>query len=251
MKSLLHFELCAESLESALTAQAGGADRIELCTQLSIGGITPNPALIAQVVRSVSIPVHVLIRPRGGNFVYTADEFALIGQQAIEAKAAGAAGVVIGILLPSGHIDVPRTRELVELAAPLKFTFHRAFDESANLPEALEDIIRTGADCVLTSGGKPNVSEGAGQLAALQKQAAGRITLMAGGGITVANILNIAHQSGVRYIHGSLIRKVSSSDPAIVLPSQLEHSGMPTITGEVLLEDVQQVMRLLRKDAVA
>jgi len=248
MKNSLHFELCAESLESALVAQAGGADRIELCTQLSIGGITPDPALTAQVVQAITIPVHVLIRPRGGNFVYTAEEFALIRQQTLEAKAAGAAGVVIGILLPDGRVDVPRTSELVQLAAPLSFTFHRAFDESANLSEALEDIIRTGAGCILTSGGKPNVSEGVEQLAALQKQAAGRITLMAGGGITVANILTIARQTGVHYVHGSLIRKAASSDPAIVLPSQLEHSSMPAKSGKVLLEDVQQVMQLLHQD---
>jgi copper homeostasis protein len=247
MKKPFLFELCAETLESAKIAEAGGADRVELCSQLSISGITPDADLMQATVRAVSIPVYVLVRPRGGDFVYTDDEFAQIRKQTLEAKAAGAAGVAIGILLPNGKIDVARTREIAELAAPLKVTFHRAFDETVSLPEALEDVIRAGADCLLTSGGQVSVVAGARQIAALRQQAGDRIAIMAGGGVTLANIQHVAQATGVSYLHGSLIRK---SDNSAAMPSLLGNSRNHAAAdsgpmGRVHLEDVEQVTRIL------
>src|SRR5271155_3467097 len=125
-KSFL-FELCAESLEAARAAQSGGADRLELCEQLSIAGVTPSATLLDAVLAEVSIPVHVLIRPRGGNFVYSAAEFQQMRQEIAQAKSAGAAGIAVGILLPNGQVDVKRTHELAKLARPMRVTFHRAF----------------------------------------------------------------------------------------------------------------------------
>jgi copper homeostasis protein CutC len=152
MKTFL-FEVCAESAEAARAAESGGADRIELCSQLPIGGVTPEIELTTATIRAVSIPVHVLIRPRGGDFAYTAEEFALVKKQMEQAKQAGAAGVAVGVLLPDGRVDVERTRELVSLGRPMSVTFHRAFDTAFDLSEALEAVIETGADCLLTSGG--------------------------------------------------------------------------------------------------
>jgi len=200
------FELCADSLDAALAGEAGGADRIELCEQLAIGGVTPSATLLARVLEAVSIPVHVLIRPRGGDFIYSDGEFARMRQQIEQARQAGAAGVVLGVLLPDGNVDVERTRELVELARPMNTTFHRAFDETPDLAQALEDVIRTGADTLLTSGGAANVLEGAAQIGRTQEQAGGRLEVMAGGGLKLATLREVVRRSGVHRLHGSLSR---------------------------------------------
>ena len=252
-----HFELCAESLASALTAQAGGADRIELCTQLSLSGTTPDLAATQTAVKALTIPVHVLIRPRPGNFVYTAEEFALIRRQIQEAKAAGAAGVVIGILHPNNQVDIERTRALATLAAPMHITFHRAFDETPSLPHALEDVIATGAQTVLTSGGQPTAIAGATQIAALHRQAAGRIAIMAGSGLTPANIAAFAQTTNVPWLHGSLLRKPDAGAPRLAsetwdIPPQTampsaQQSQPTTPAGQLHIEDIREVMHQLHQ----
>jgi copper homeostasis protein len=203
------FELCVESLQAAHAAERGGADRVELCARLEISGVTPSQTLIAAVVQALSIPVHILIRPRGGDFAYTASEFAQMRQQVQWVKASGAAGVVLGVLLAGGRIDVSRSRELVELARPLKVTFNRAFDEAHDLSNALEEIIATGSDCLLTSGGAADVHTGAAQIAQLLRQAGDRVEIMAGGGLKLASIAELLERTGVRCLHGSLTRKAS------------------------------------------
>jgi copper homeostasis protein len=231
-KSFL-FELCADSLEAALAAQMGGADRMELCEQLSIAGVTPSSELLTAVLEAVSIPVHVLVRPRGGDFVYSRAEFGAMRSQIAQAKALGAAGVAVGVLLADGRVDVARTRELVELARPMKTTFHRAFDETENLEEALEDVIRTGVDCLLTSGGAANVLEGADQIGRLQSQAGDRLEVMAGGGLRLANLAEVVRRTGVTCLHGSLSRKV----PGVGLREQLE-------------ADLREAIRLLQQECL-
>jgi copper homeostasis protein len=206
MKTFL-FELCSESLEAAQAAESGGADRVELCSQLAIGGVTPPLALTAATVRALSIPVHVLIRPRGGDFAFTATEFSAMMWQLEQVKDAGAAGVAVGVLLSDGRVDGQRSRELVELARPMAVTFHRAFDETPDLSEALETVIDTGADCLLTSGGAPDVLTGADSIAQLVRMARQRIQIMAGGGLRLANLVEVLHRSGVSCLHGSLTRK--------------------------------------------
>lgn len=206
------FELCAESLEAARVAEAGGANRIELCSDLAIGGLTPGHSLMEATVEALRIPVHVLIRPRGGDFAYSSREFALMRCQTLEAKAVGAAGVALGVLHPDGRIDVERTRELVELAFPLKVTFHRAFDETPEVGQALEDVIRSGADCLLTSGGAPNVLLGAPAIAKLREQAGNRLDVMAGGGLRLETLIDVLRRTGVSYLHGSLLRKTAGSN---------------------------------------
>ena len=227
------FELCADSLEAAKTAQAGGADRLELCEDLAISGVTPNDALLDATLKAVTIPVHVLIRPRGGDFVYTEAEFELMRKQVKHVKAAGAAAVAIGVLLSDGRVDVERTRELAELARPMKVTFHRAFDETANLEEALEDVILTGADCLLTSGGATNVLEGAETIGRLQVQAGDRLELMAGGGLRLTNLSEVVQRSRITCLHGSL--------------SRVRNSGGDR---SVFVEDVREAVRLLQLECL-
>jgi copper homeostasis protein len=234
MKTFL-FEVCAESVEAAQAAESGGADRIELCSQLPIGGVTPEIDLTAAVVRAVSIPVHVLIRPRGGDFVYTADEFSLVKQQIDEAKQAGAAGVAVGVLLADGRVDVKRTRELVSLGRPLSVTFHRAFDEATDLSEALEGVIEAGADCLLTSGGAVDVLAGAETIAQLRVQAGDRLAIMAGGGLRLNNLVEVVRLTGASYLHGSMTR-------------WRDFGGATSIAMSGLEANVRESVRLLRDE---
>jgi len=243
-KSFL-FELCADSLEAAHAAQAGGADRMELCEDLAISGVTPAPALLQAVVESVTIPVHVLIRPRGGDFVSTDAEFALMRAQILAAKAAGAAGVALGILLANGRIDALRTQELVSLARPMHVTFHRAFDETSrldySLEDALEDVIDTGVDSLLTSGRAPNVLEGAEALGRLQTLAGERLEVMAGGGLKLGNLAQVVRRSGVTCLHGSLSRPRNWAG---------EESGSFTSLQTQLEQDLREAIRLLQQECL-
>jgi len=175
-------EACVDSVESALSAQAGGADRVELCDNLLEGGTTPSAGLIALCCARLRIPVHVLIRPRGGDFVYSDLDLDVMRRDIAVARQHGAQGVVFGILLPNGAIDVPRTRSLIAAARPLRVTFHRAFDFTADPDQALDDLITLGVDRLLTSGQAATALEGIGMLARLVRRAAGRIAIAAGGG---------------------------------------------------------------------
>jgi copper homeostasis protein len=243
------FELCADSLEAARAAQVGGADRMELCEDLAISGVTPSPALLRSVLDAVSIPVHVLIRPRGGDFVYSDAEIALMRRQIEQAKAAGASGVAVGILLPDGRIDAARTRELAELARPMHVTFHRAFDETGApafkldyaLEEALEDVIDTGADTLLTSGRAPNVLAGAEQIGRLQALAGERLEVMAGGGLKLANLADVVRRSGVTCLHGSLSRMRGS----VAAPQ----SNRQEVEAR-LEQDLREAIRILQQECL-
>lgn len=179
MKNNIEVEICTFSLESCLNAQLAGASRVELCSGMYDGGTTPSAALIRMAREKLSIQLYVMIRPRGGDFLYSDLEFELMKEDIRYAKSCKADGVVLGILNADGSVDVERTRELVELAAPLKVTFHRAIDMTRNMKEALEDIIQAGCYRVLTSGGRNTVNEGLAQIRALAEQAKGRIRIMA------------------------------------------------------------------------
>lgn len=198
------FELCAESLEAARAGEAGGADRIELCTDLPIGGVTPGLELLRATIAALIIPVHVLIRPRGGDFVYTSEEFEQMRHQIKVCKQEGAKGVVFGVLRADGQVDVERSRILVKESLPMKTIFHRAFDATRDLSEALQAVMQTGADGLLTSGGAPDVQRGAGMIGRLREQAGSRLQVMAGGGLALTNLVSVVRQSGVSSLHGSL-----------------------------------------------
>lgn len=217
------FELCAESLETCLFAKAAGASRIELCAALNVEGLTPSHAIIKEAVRSSGLPIHMLLRPRAGNFVYDDLEFALIREDLQHGKELGASGFALGVLHGDGTVDVERTRELVQLAAPLEVTFHRAFDATPSLPDALEDVIRTGSRRILTSGGASSVFEGAAMLGKLVKLAGDRIEIAAGGGLRAEGAAALAESTGLRHFHGSLRSQAPDALSARVDPLDVQH----------------------------
>ncbi len=196
-------EICCGSIQSAANAKAGGAERVELCQGLVEGGTTPSPSAIRYAVRDLGLKVFVLVRPRGGDFCYNPLEVETMEEDVRFCKEAGAAGVVVGFLHPDGRIDTELTRRFVRAAAPLPVTFHRAFDECANPAAALEEIIACGCARILTSGCKPTAPEGARLLQQLVKQAEGRISILAGGGVTPENAAALLALTGVPEIHGS------------------------------------------------
>jgi len=199
-----------DSVASALAAARGGAHRLELCSSLLEGGITPSAGLIAAVRGAVSIGVHVMVRPRGSDFCYSEDEFAVMRRDVLMAGQLGADGVVFGILDPDGRVDTTRTAELVQLAAPMTVTFHRAFDLTRDLFASLAELQEASVSRVLTSGGRKTAAEGAETLGRLVAAAAGRIIVMAGGGIRDHNVAALLKRTGVREIHAGLRSVVSS-----------------------------------------
>jgi len=203
-------EVCVDSAASAVAAERGGAQRVELCNDLLEGGVTPSLGLMEVVRSGISIGLHAIIRPRAGDFCYRDEEFDIMCRDVEAAKAAGADGVVLGILDPAGHVDIHRTRQLIDLARPLSITFHRAFDMSADLLRALEDVCATGADRLLTSGGEQTCSQGVGTIAQLVRLGRDRIKILAGGGIGLDNAAQIIERTGVKEIHVGLGSPVAS-----------------------------------------
>ncbi len=186
-------EICSNSTQSALNAQQAGAKRVELCDNLWESGTTPSFGSIRQARGGLDIQLFVLIRPRGGDFVYADLEFEIIKEDIIACKEIGVDGIVSGILNPDNTIDVARTQALIELTHPLPFTFHRAFDVTPDLSKSLETLILLGAHRVLTSGGLDNAGDAAEIITQLHQQANGRITVLPGGGIDEVNIANLLH----------------------------------------------------------
>lgn len=199
----LVFEVCANSLQSAINAQIGGANRIELCEYLEVGGISPAEILIREAKELLHLPIHVLVRPREGNFVYDDDEFAFMKEEIVRCKQIAVAGVVFGILNHNLTIHEARCGELIKLARPLAVTFHRAFDVVANPFRALDVLIKLGFDRVLTSGQEKDALKGSTLIHQLQQQAKGNIAVMAGGGITEENIGEIVRKTGAHEFHFS------------------------------------------------
>jgi len=197
-------EICVDSVESAIASQSGGAQRVELCSDLNEGGITPSAGLIQAVREHVAIDVFVMVRPRGGDSFYTPYEFDVMKSDVVRMKDLKADGIVVGMLDQDGHVDVRRTRELVQLAHPMQVTFHRAFDMSADLDESLQRVMETGAHRILTSGGVQTVSQGAERVKRLIDAAKGRIRIMVGGGIRQENIRKIAQRTKATEFHCSL-----------------------------------------------
>ena len=196
-------EVCCADLDSVLAAKAGGAHRVELCEALELDGLTPRSELIGKAVES-GIRVHVLIRPREGDFVYTEAEVRLMIQQIAEARQLGAQGVVWGALTGEGRIDMPLCRRLMEASRGMSVTFHRAFDVCREPLVTLEDIISLGCHRLLTSGQAPSAQQGIPLLRQLVAQAAGRIIIMPGAGVSPQNAAQILSETGATEIHGSL-----------------------------------------------
>ena len=206
----MRIEICVDSAAGAFAAQRGGADRVELCDNLLEGGTTPSAGTIKVARRGLKIGLQVIIRPRGGDFLYEESELEVMREDIRIAKDLGANGVVIGCLTADGEIDQGLTQELIALARPLNVTFHRAFDMCRDPHQGLEQLIALGVDRVLTSGQEASCLEGLEVIAALQKQAAGRIIVMPGGGITPRNIRRIVEGTGVSEVHLSARSTIES-----------------------------------------
>lgn len=198
------FEICANSVESCIAAQAGGANRVELCAGIPEGGTTPSygDIIIAREVLNTT-KLHVIIRPRGGDFLYSPLEQRIMLKDIDNARRLGADGVVFGCLTAEGDIDITLMEQLMEAAGDMSVTFHRAFDVCRNPQKALEDIIGLGCNRILTSGQQPTAEQGIPLLKELEKQAAGRIILLAGCGVNETNIAHIAKETGIHEFHFS------------------------------------------------
>lgn len=194
-------EVCVSSVEAAIAAQEGGADRVELCDNLFEGGTTPSYGAMELARKHLRVDVNVMVRPRGGDFLYSDIEFEIMQRDIESAKELGAQGVVLGLLNADGTVDKQRTRELLEAAHPLSVTFHRAFDVTRDPHEALEDLIDVGVDRVLTSGQEPHALEGIDLLGELVRRGGDRITVMVCGGVTARNARRIVDACGAKEIH--------------------------------------------------
>lgn len=236
-------EICVDSVAGVRAAKAAGADRVELCADLLEGGITPSRGMIVRARSVGGIKLHVMIRPRGGDFLFDDDEFAIMRADIEVAAAAGADGVVIGALTPRGDVDVARTRELISLARPLSVTFHRAFDVARDPFEAIEALIGVGVDRVLTSGQEATVLEGLPLIGELIRRAGNRIVVMPGGGITPRNVERIIAAAAPAEIHFASLEPAAGGmafrRPHVFMGGELrppEHDRL--VTSPALIRDV-------------
>ena len=230
-------EVAANSLASALAAQAGGAGRIELCTGLEMGGLTPSPGQIALVREQVALPLYVLIRPRAGDFLYSDTDMETMRRDIESCAALGCDGVVLGVLDADGQVDTPRCRELIRAAGSMGVTFHRAFDMTQDLSRSLEDVIALGVERVLTSGAARSALEGADTLRMLVAQAGDRIIVMPGAGVRPDTIGELARFTGAREFHASAKRD---------LPSGMHHKNvvLTDMSGGEIRSDAGEVHAL-------
>lgn len=239
-------EICANSLQSAINAQKAGAHRVELCENLEQGGTTPSYGFLAQARKLLNIKINILVRQRSGDFLYTDIEYQIIQDDIRMAKQLGADGVVCGILLPNGDVDIARTKALVELAKPMSFTFHRAYDFTNDPFKALEDIISAGADCLLTSGQQPTAIQGVHLIWELVKVAKGRIAIMPGSGVNADNIEYLL-ETGATEFHMSATAPVESGMTFRKWGMSL---GNPDTDYKILesnKENIQQVLLILSR----
>ena len=206
----VNIEICVEGIDGLVAAQEGGADRAELCASLLEGGITPSFGVVRQALRVATIPFMVIVRPRGGDFLYSELEFETMLDDVRQCRELGVAGVVVGCLSPDGRIDERRMNALVEAAGPLSVTCHRAFDMTIDYEQAIEALIRAGVDRVLTSGQRDTALEGIDILKATHDAAAGRIKIMACGALDETNIAEVLRRSAADELHFAAPRTIPS-----------------------------------------
>ena len=241
MKYLI--EIATSDFLTTKSAVEGGADRIELCANLAEGGTTPSYAHIKKCREVFDIALFPIIRPRGGDFLYTKDEFEIMKNDIKLCKELGCEGIVIGLLNMDGTIDMTRTSELIELAYPLEVTFHRAFDRCKDPFAALEELIEIGCQRILTSGQKPTVSEGVDLITELNKKADDRIIILPGSGVRKDNIKMLAEKTGCIEFHSSLRGKVKS--PMQFIHPAFADSGESYSNNEISPDEVRALRNAL------
>lgn len=240
-------EVCVDSIESALVAQSCGADRVEYCDNLNEGGTTPSYGQILSARNNLSLKLHVLIRPRGGDFLYSSMEYDIMRRDIEICGERGVDGIVAGILLPNGEIDIDRTAKLFEFAYPMSATFHRAFDMCIDPEQGLEDVIATGADRLLTSGSKNSAANGIEMIRELVQQAGNRIIIMAGGGINTSNAEEIIRQTMVREIHLTGRTEIDSEMIFRRNDINMGMKGIPEYSRKIANKDIIQKIAYLLK----
>lgn len=201
--SRVRCEVCVESIEGAIAAERGGADRLELCSELILGGISPSVGLLREVIAATSLPVMVMVRPRAGNFCYSPAEIEMMVREIEFLKDESIAGVVFGVLADDGSVNIDVCKRLTKLARPMSVTFHRAFDWARDAEVAVDDLIHVGVDRVLTSGQQPTAAEGLPLLKSLASRAADRLVIMPGSGVSEHNVSTILGEVATREIHFS------------------------------------------------
>lgn len=233
-------EVCVDSVESAINAAAGGADRLELCGDLIVGGVTPSMSLYERIKEKVGIPVHVLLRPRFGDFLYSEEEFEVLCRQAKWYRRVGADALVIGCLSAEGRLDKDQMGRLMEAAGELPITLHRAFDMCENLEEALEDAKKLGVRTILTSGGCASALEGVKILGRLQEQS-GEVQIMAGAGVNARVIPEIYEQTGITVYHMSGKKTLESQ---MIYRNPRVNMGLPQLSEyEIWQTDAEEVKK--------
>jgi copper homeostasis protein len=236
-------EICVDSLTAARAAHEGGAHRLEVCAELPIGGLTPSAGLFAEIRACIELPLHVLIRPRGGDFLYSREEREVMEHDIAWARDAGAQGVVLGALTAGGEIDREQTARLVETARPLDVTFHRAFDFTPEPMHALELLTSLGVERLLTSGGQPSVPEGLHALARLVQAATQRMIVMPGGGVRSHDVAHILEVTGARELHASA--RTLEDPRALSKPTDIRLSSEGFGSGSRGITDVDEVRRMV------
>lgn len=231
----MKLEICANSLQSALNAQMAGADRVELCSELSVGGITPSLGLLKAVREKITIPVHVLIRPRSGDFNYSDEEFDRMKIDIQLCKDLGLSGIVSGVLQEDQSIDKERTQELIDISKPLSFTFHRAFDCIPKPEQALEKLIQLGVNRILTSGQKDKAIDGLGLLKHLKSKAKDRLIILPGSGIRPKNA-EVFREAGFDEIH-------TSASVSIKIKSPFFDSIEQTVSDPKIISEIVAIIR--------
>lgn len=233
-------EICVDSVASALAAEQGGAQRVELCDYLAGGGTTPSAGMIEVVRESIGIGLHVLIRPRRGDFLYSDLEFKIMKRDIQLCREMGVDGVVIGMLKKDGSIDTAGTKELIAHARPMSVTFHRAFDLTPDPVKALYDLLQLQVDRLLTSGQQETALQGAGLIRELQEHASGKLIVMPGGGVNAANVQELIRKTGVREVHASVRSKVETQ---MVFRKEYPPMSSNSVLSEFeqLVADVSQV----------
>jgi copper homeostasis protein len=237
-------EIATSDFSTTKSAVNGGADRIELCANLAEGGTTPSYGTIKKCREAFDVLLYPIIRPRGGDFLYSEDEFEIMLKDVKLCKELGCDGVVIGLLNADGTIDLKRTARLIESAYPMGVTFHRAFDRCRDPLEAIEQLIELGCERILTSGQQPTVNEGIDLIAALNKKAGERIIIMPGSGVRKENIKMLAEKTGCIEFHSSL-RGKEKSKMEFIHPAFAD-SGESYMNNAIKEEDVKALLDALR-----
>jgi copper homeostasis protein len=232
----MKLEICANSYQSAKNAEKAGAGRLELCTELSVGGITPSYGLLKKISEEITIPVNILIRPRSGNFFYTDNELELMKNNIKLCKKLGFNGIVSGVLNADNSIDVKRTKELIELSRPLSFTFHRAFDCVSNPEKALKKLIDLKVDRILTSGLQEKAKDGIELLIELQKLSKDKLIILPGSGINKKNAV-LFNEAGFKEIHTSASKIINNKK------SQFFGNNKQTVSD---IETIKEILKLIK-----